>query len=110
MSFIVFVSITPLDKGESVGPYVSRAVDVIDRSGLDYILTPMGTIIEGPGWEPVMGVVHKAFDAVLQDCRRVSITIKGDYRKGRKKGLTNKVKSIEQNLGRTVRTKGAQGG
>jgi len=29
-------SIFPLAKGESVGPYVARCLDIIDRSGLDY--------------------------------------------------------------------------
>ena len=27
-------SMTPLDKGESVSAYVSRSIDIIDRSGI----------------------------------------------------------------------------
>ena len=40
-------SITPMDKGESVSQYVARCVDIIDRSGLEYELHSMGTIVEG---------------------------------------------------------------
>ena len=40
-------SMTPLDKGESVSAYVARSLDIVDRSGLPYQLTPMGTIVEG---------------------------------------------------------------
>ena len=39
-------SMSPFDKGESLGKYVARSLDIIDRSGLPYQLTPMGTIIE----------------------------------------------------------------
>ena len=41
------MSITPLGKGESVSAYVAECVDIIDRSGLDYELHAMGTIVEG---------------------------------------------------------------
>ena len=40
-------SITPLGAGESVSQYVARAVDLIDKSGLDYRLHAMGTVVEG---------------------------------------------------------------
>ena len=40
-------SMTPSTKEESKSPYVARILDVIDRSGLSYQLTPMVTIIEG---------------------------------------------------------------
>ena len=106
MSVIVFVSLTPLDKGESVGRYVARAVDVIDRSGLAYQLTPMGTIIEGPDWDAVMRVVGDAFRAMAEECHRVSFIIKGDYRFGRTGGLERKVKSVERHLGRTLKKGG----
>ena len=41
------MSITPLGKGESVSQYVAECVELIDRSGLDYELHAMGTIVEG---------------------------------------------------------------
>ncbi len=96
MSCIVFVSITPLDKGESVSSYVVRAVETIAQSGLEYIVTPMGTIIEGKDWDEVMKVVGEAFKAVRAHSKRVSFVIKGDDREGRVNGLQRKVKSLQQ--------------
>jgi uncharacterized protein YqgV (UPF0045/DUF77 family) len=42
-------SMSPLGKGESVGKYVARSLDIIDKSGVDYRLNPMGTVLEGSG-------------------------------------------------------------
>ncbi|MGC8852430.1 MAG: MTH1187 family thiamine-binding protein [Hydrogenobacter sp.] len=103
MSIIVFVSMTPLGKGESVSEYVARVVDIVDKSGLDYILTPMGTIIEGEDWDQVMNVLKKGFEALKQDCNRISITMKIDYREGRSKGLVSKVRSVEEKVGREIK-------
>ena len=33
----------PTTKGESVSPFVARSLDIIDKSGLPYQLTPMGS-------------------------------------------------------------------
>ena len=59
-------SMTPMTKGESVSAYVARSLDIIDRSGLPYQLTPMGTIIEGE-WSDVMAVVTACFEAMRTD-------------------------------------------
>ncbi|MEE8259552.1 MAG: thiamine-binding protein, partial [Nitrospinaceae bacterium] len=40
-------SMSPMDKGESVSPYVSRSLDIISNSGVPYRLGPMGTCLEG---------------------------------------------------------------
>lgn len=103
MSLIVFVSMTPLGKGESVSEYVARVVDIVDKSGLAYVLTPMGTIIEGEDWDEVMNVLKKGFEALKEDCNRISIIMKIDYRKGRSKGLISKVKSVEEKVGREIK-------
>ncbi|MGB9873654.1 MAG: MTH1187 family thiamine-binding protein [Hydrogenobacter sp.] len=103
MGIIVFVSMTPLGKGESVSEYVARVVDIVDKSGLDYILTPMGTIIEGEDWDQVMNVLKKGFEALKQDCNRISIIMKIDYREGRSKGLISKVRSVEEKVGREIK-------
>jgi len=49
-------SMSPLDKGISLSPYVARSLDIIDKSGLPYQLTPMGTIVEDE-WDQVMALV-----------------------------------------------------
>ncbi|MFH1144155.1 MAG: MTH1187 family thiamine-binding protein [Candidatus Eisenbacteria bacterium] len=93
---------TPLDKGASVSHYVSRSLDVVDRSGLAYRMNPMGTVVEGT-WDEALGVVTACFERMRRDCERISVAIKIDYRKGREGRLESKIASVERELGRKVR-------
>jgi uncharacterized protein (TIGR00106 family) len=96
-------SMWPMDKGESVGEYVARCVDIVDRSGLPYKLGPLGTCIEGE-WGQVMAVIQQCHEALAADCNRIACTVKMDWRKGRSGMIESKVRSVEQKLGREVRT------
>lgn len=96
-------AMSPFDKGESLGAHVARVIDVIDRSGVPYRLTPMGTILEGE-WAQVMGVVTACFEALKADCARISVNIKVDYREGPAGRMEGKVRSVEERLGRKLRT------
>lgn len=96
-------SMSPLGKGESVGKYVARSLDIIDKSGINYRLNPMGTVLEGE-WDDVMRVVTRCFQRMKRDCRRISCSIKIDYRKGHSGRLSSKVASVERRLKRKVKT------
>ena len=96
-------SMSPFDQGESVSAYVARSIDIIDRSGIPYRLTPMGTILEGE-WDDVMQVVRDCHEAMRTDCRRISTSIRIDYREGPAGRIDAKVKSIEARLGRPLKT------
>ena len=96
-------SMSPLGKGESVGKYVSRSLDIIDKSGVEYRLNHMGTVIEGE-WDRVFRVVKRCFEAMKKDCNRISVGIKVDYRKGQRGRLSGKVASIEKRLKRKLKT------
>lgn len=96
-------SIWPMDKGVSVSPYVARAIDIIDRSGLPYKLGPLGTCIEGE-WADVMAVIQKCYEALATDCDRISCTVKMDWRRGATGRIEGKVKSVVEKLGRSVTT------
>ena len=96
-------SMTPMTKGESVSAFVARSLDIIDRSGLPYQLTPMGTIIEGE-WDEVMGVVTACFKALEPDCTRIGMNLKVDYRAGPAGRLKSKTAKIEERLGRKLVT------
>jgi uncharacterized protein (TIGR00106 family) len=91
-----------MDKGESVSPWVSRCLEIIDKSGVDYRLNPMGTVLEGE-WDEVFGVVTQCFDAMQEDCRRIIMNLKVDYREGRRGALTSKIDSVEQGVGKTLK-------
>jgi uncharacterized protein (TIGR00106 family) len=96
-------SMSPMDKGDSLSPYVARSLDIIDKSGLPYQLTPMGTIVEGE-WGQVMALVTACFQTMSQDCDRISTSMKIDYRAGKSGRLTSKIRSVETKLGRTLST------
>lgn len=102
MSVLLEFSISPLDKGESVGAYVTQALDIIDKSGVAYRLGPMGTCLEGE-WDEVLGVVKKCWEQLRHDSNRISIAIKVDYRAGSERRLESKTQSVESRLGRRVR-------
>jgi len=95
-------SMSPLGKGESVSKYVSRSLDIIDKSGVAYRLNPMGTVLEGE-WDEVFGVVRKCYERMKKDCNRISCSIKVDYRKGHSGRLVSKVASVEKTLKRSIR-------
>ncbi len=96
-------SMSPLGKGESVGKYVSRSLDIIDKSGVDYRLNPMGTVLEGE-WDAVLDVVSRCFLRMRRDCKRISCTMKIDYRKGHQGRLSGKTASVERRLKRKLKT------
>lgn len=95
-------SIFPLDKGESLTPYVARSLAIVDSSGLDYRFHAMGTILEGP-LDACLEVVRKCHEAIAADCDRIACTVKFDYRKGRQGRLDSKVASVEKRLGRPLK-------
>ena len=102
MSVLLEFSMTPLDKGESVGDYVARSLDIVDKSGLDYRLNPMGTVLEGE-WDEVMDVVKKCYERMSQDCSRISVSRKIAARRNQSGRLAGKIDSVEKRLGRSVR-------
>jgi uncharacterized protein (TIGR00106 family) len=92
-------SMYPLDKGESLSPYVARSMEIIADSGLEYRMNPMGTVLEGE-WDQVFDVVRKCFLRMAEDCNRIAAIIKVDYRKGHKGRLVTKITSVEEKAGR----------
>ena len=96
-------SMAPAGKGSSVSAFVARSLDIIDKSGLPYQLTPMGTILEGE-WEQVMAVVTACYKAMSADCERVGTQIKIDARAGAGGRLKSYVESVQQKVGRKLAT------
>ena len=95
-------SMSPLGKGETVSRYVARSLEIIQKSGLDYRLHAMGTIIEGD-IDEVTEVMKACFEAMASDCDRITCTAKLDYRKGHRGRLESKVASVEEKLGQRLK-------
>lgn len=89
-------------KGASVSGEVARVIDIIDKSGLPYKVSPMSTSIEGE-WNKVMAVIDKARRMLRRRGHdRIYISITIDDRKGARGRLDGKVESIEKKLKRRV--------
>lgn len=101
MSVLLEFSMFPTDKGESVGDYVARSLEIIDASGLSYRLNPMGTVLEGE-WDEVMAVVTRCYERMSADSNRIACTIKIDARKNKQNQLEGKIASVEKRLGKSL--------
>ena len=96
-------AMAPHGQGESLSAAVARLLDVIDKSGVAYQLTPMGTILEGE-WDQVMEVVTACFKTLQADCPRIVMNLKLDYRAGPQSRLGSKIATVEKRLGRKLHT------
>jgi len=93
----------PLDKGASFSTYVARLLTLVDESGLDYRLTPMGTVVEGE-WDHLLALLTRCFRALEQDSDRINLHVKFDYRKGVSGALESKIRSVEAKAARSFKT------
>jgi len=94
-------TIFPVGAGTSLSAYVARAVKLVEESGLNYRVGPMGTCVEG-SWDQIMALMKKCHDAVAADSERIVMHIYIDDRKGAKDCLTRKIESVEAKLGHKV--------
>jgi uncharacterized protein (TIGR00106 family) len=99
---LVSFSIFPLDKGVSVGKYVAKMIDIVDRSGLPYRTSAMSTVVEG-SWDNVFKVVKRCHRTLMKNSKRVYMVITVDDRKGAKNRIKGKVDRIEQVLKRKIK-------
>ena len=102
MSALVEFSMFPTEKTQSKSAFVARVLDIVDKSGLPYQLTPMGTIIEAETVEEALAIINQAYEELQTDCERIYSSIKIDYRKGPIGRLGMKVGSVEAKLGRKL--------
>ncbi|KRT55072.1 MTH1187 family thiamine-binding protein [endosymbiont of Ridgeia piscesae] len=104
MSVLLEFSMFPTDQGESVSAQVSQVIAMIRDSGVDYQLTPMGTIIETAELSDALALVERAYQLLeRQGCRRVYSSLKLDIRQGKDQRLAQKIRSVEEKIG-TVRS------
>jgi uncharacterized protein YqgV (UPF0045/DUF77 family) len=72
---------------------------VFKENGIDFQLTPMGTIFECETVEKATKVINLAYSVLEPDCNRVYTTIKMDIRKGKSGRMKQKIASIQKHLG-----------
>jgi len=99
---LAMFSTFPIDKGNSLGKDVAEVIDLIDKSGLDYQTTAMGTIVEG-NWDEVMDLIKKCHHKLRENSNRVNTKISIDDRQGAIGRLKGKVADVENIIGREIR-------
>lgn len=95
MEFAMF----PTDKGISVSKYVSKIIDMIKNSGVNYQLTPMGTIIETNTMDEALEIIKKSYQILENSSDRIYSSIKFDVKKSPKGRMSQKIESIESKIG-----------
>jgi len=103
LEFAMFPTSDNCREGSSVSKHVSKIIGAIDKSGVSYKLTPMGTVVETDTMREALDIIELAYEQV-SDCDRVYSSLKFDIRKGKKDRLTTKIDSVEKNLGKKVKT------
>ncbi len=100
---IAEISIVPFGKSVSLSKSIAKILRLIDDSGLDYRLGPMGTCIEGD-FDEVMALIVRCHKRMRKESIRVLTTIKIDDRKGSRRALEAKVQSVVKKSGRRLKT------
>lgn len=100
MSVLMNFAMFPTDQGPSVSEFVSKVIDMINKSGVSYKLTAMGTIIETETLAEAQEIVQKAYDILEPYSDRVYSTIHFDIRKNKTGRLSQKIESIENKIGK----------
>jgi uncharacterized protein (TIGR00106 family) len=99
---VVEFSIVPIGSGEELAGPVARILDLVDKSGLPYQLTAMGTIVEGD-WDEVLGLIRRCHEAMRGEAARVLTKITIDDRAAAAGRIKGKVRDVETVLGRELK-------
>lgn len=100
LEFSMFPTSDDCREGASVSRQVSKIVDMIDKSGYPYKLTPMGTVVETTSIQEALDLIKRAYEEL--DCERVYSALKFDIRKNSANRLKTKIESVEKSLGKEV--------
>jgi uncharacterized protein (TIGR00106 family) len=99
---LVEFSVLPVGQGASIGAQVAKSLDIVDKSGIEYQLGPMGTVLEGT-WDEVFAVVKRCYEEAAANHDRLVMHLKVDHRKGGEQRLAGRVEQVEARLGRKLR-------
>ena len=100
LEFAMFPTSDECREGASVSKQVSKIVDAIDKAGVSYQLTPMGTVVETNTMREALDIIELAYNQL--DCERVYSSLKFDIRKNSTNRLKTKIDSVEKNIGRAI--------
>ena len=103
---LVELSIVPLGLGEHLSVPLAEVLDIVDRSGIPYKLTPSGTCLEGE-WDEVMALVRTCHVRMRDRSAHVFTTIRIEDEEGETDKLTRNIASVEERLRRRLAQAGS---
>ena len=98
-SVIADFSIIPVGHGgSSVGRYVAAAVNAFKNvKGLDFEITPMGTVLGAKDLDTIFEAVRQAHEAIIaKGVKRVESTLRIDDRRDKPRTMDDKVKAVKE--------------
>lgn len=99
---LVELNINPLGRGTHLSHDLGEVLKVIDDAGVPYLLTPLGTCIEGE-WDQVMPLIKRCHEMARSMSPHVFTTLRIED----EEGATNKIKengaSVEHAAGRSLK-------
>lgn len=96
-------SIAPLGHGEtSIGRYVAAAIAAMKEvKGLEFQITPMGTVMEADNLETILEAVKVAHEALIaKGILRVESTLRIDDRRDKPRTMKDKVDAVKKYMKR----------
>jgi len=95
------ITIIPIGTSNtSLSDYVAAAILALDKNGIKYELTGMGTLLESDDIDLVFDAIKEAHEAVFKiGAERVSTSVKIDDRRDSNRGISDKVGSVNRKLG-----------
>lgn len=95
---IVEISFVPIGVGTSLSRYIAVVIKNIEKSGLKYQLTPMGTIVEGE-WNEISKLIDYSHNLIFEmGIERIITNIKIDYRLDKKSSMQDKIDSVKKKM------------
>lgn len=94
------VSIIPIGTGStSISSFIAEAVKALKESGLDLMITPMGTVVEAKDLKSIFKAVEKCHEALHKvGVKRIYTLILIDDRSDVDRSMVDKVRSVEEKL------------
>ena len=92
-------SIIPVGQaGSSVSRYVAAAINALKNvKGLDFEVTPMGTILAAKNLDTIFEAVRQAHEAIIATgVKRVESTLRIDDRRDKPSTMDDKVKAVKK--------------
>ncbi len=100
MKVIVDLSVVPIGVGVSVSKYVAACQSVLEEAALKTQLHAYGTNIEGE-WDEVFAAIKRCHERLHEmGAPRITTTIKVGTRVDRAQSMEEKIKSVEEKLGK----------